>query len=106
MCLVSFLFVWGEVPRGGVYGFRAIFVSARTNKRHHHHLSVRACGENVKGGPWQGSGHDSFLVLPPVCVCVCVCVCVVCVCCVCVLLSVRCVCVLCVRCMLCVWRFV
>ncbi len=28
--------MWGEVPRGGVYGLRAIFVSARTNKRHHH----------------------------------------------------------------------
>jgi hypothetical protein len=26
MCLFSFLFVWGEVPRGGVYGFRAIFL--------------------------------------------------------------------------------
>ena len=40
MCLFSFLFVWGEVPKGGGYmALELFFVSARTNKRHHHILT-------------------------------------------------------------------
>jgi hypothetical protein len=39
MCLFN---PWWRVPKGWVYGRRLVFVSERTNKRHHHHQHVRS----------------------------------------------------------------
>ena len=46
---VPLFFPWWRVPKGWVYGRRLVFVSERTNKRHHHHIgwSIRDHCEHV-----------------------------------------------------------
>ena len=49
MCKFSFLFVWGEVPRGGYMTLEIFVVSARTNKRHHHPRALVGAAQEADG---------------------------------------------------------